>query len=253
MDPWLLMEIDRLKSRLDKINGHREEVDRLRFDLNSIGNASFVSGPMSMPIYQEISKIEYAIQKLEKLPYPNNNSSNHDDKHRTNESLFMGLIKRINDAFLNKTSDEWHGGYKGALLGQAKYYFEHDDKQSAFRLLQQLNLKYPSDANILALMAASAPTIGSAFKYADKAFQLDSSNMLARQWICICSEGIMWVATVSQKLHGLLRNCQNQQKKLELIHFIDKLKLHDHIAPEMVDEWRKDFQKALSDSGILIN
>ena len=52
MNPWFLMENDKLKNRLNQIPDDpftRDEVSKLKQELNQIGNANFWPGPLSSP------------------------------------------------------------------------------------------------------------------------------------------------------------------------------------------------------------
>ena len=52
MNPWFLMENDKLKNRLNQIPDDpliRDEVARLKQELNQIGNANLWPGPLAPP------------------------------------------------------------------------------------------------------------------------------------------------------------------------------------------------------------
>jgi hypothetical protein len=51
MNPWFLMENDKLKNRLNQIPDDpftRDEVSKLKQELNQIGNANFWPGPFAL-------------------------------------------------------------------------------------------------------------------------------------------------------------------------------------------------------------
>ena len=67
MDPWFLMENDKLKRRLNEIpDDHftRDEVSKLKQELNQLGNANFWPGPLA-PLGKALTDIEKRIRDLE--------------------------------------------------------------------------------------------------------------------------------------------------------------------------------------------
>ena len=67
MNPWFLMENDKLKRRLNQIPDDpftRDEVSKLKQELNQIGNANFWPGPLA-PLGKATTDIEKKIKDLE--------------------------------------------------------------------------------------------------------------------------------------------------------------------------------------------
>lgn len=70
MDPWLLRQLDSLKSRLDRTGANSSEARALRNEIDSIGNASFGIGPLQTPLYHSTSDLERRLENLEKKNRP---------------------------------------------------------------------------------------------------------------------------------------------------------------------------------------
>jgi hypothetical protein len=67
MNPWFLMENDKLKRRLNEIQDDPftgDEVSKLKKELNQIGNANFWPGPLA-PMGKATTDIEKKIKDLE--------------------------------------------------------------------------------------------------------------------------------------------------------------------------------------------
>jgi hypothetical protein len=67
MNPWFLMENDKLKRRLNDIPNDsltRDEVSKLKNELSQIGNANFWPGPLA-PLGKATTDIEKKIKDLE--------------------------------------------------------------------------------------------------------------------------------------------------------------------------------------------
>jgi hypothetical protein len=67
MNPWFLMENDKLKNRLKQIPDDpftRDEVSKLKQELNQVGNANFWPDPLA-PLGKATTDIEKKIKDLE--------------------------------------------------------------------------------------------------------------------------------------------------------------------------------------------
>jgi hypothetical protein len=80
MDPWLLMELDNLRNRLDRLGEDSDEIQGLRDEIESIGNFSLGADPMQAPLYYSTSKIKNKIEDLEgRLRNQDNPDSSEED------------------------------------------------------------------------------------------------------------------------------------------------------------------------------